>query len=1030
MQSSLQTSRLATRLLALVGWLAVSAAPLTAQNTNLAAVSMHVPAVAPRTQVLPDRLQDFRAYCLNGAGAKAFAKIKTDFDRDYLAMPMPPDPVTYGDPDPKKRDAAKADLWRQAQDVSGQVAGVAEAATLLWLVTGEQKYFNKAKEFLFGACAWRFDPDWESGAGPGASDIDYNDEAHFRLWRKLPLVYDQLRAKLTPEEKAIVLKNFRERGDQSVRWLKAARIERLKRNSLEVTPSSHPVRFMAMTGLSGLALWDDLPEAREWWRFAYVFYRDQFSPWGGDDGGWAEGCAYWRGTFEHAVFQDTLLSLGDPLAYASPFWKNSPYFAVYNVQPYLHSTFGDVSNAGRFNLEPATADYLRHMARVLQDGYLVTYADLCTDPRPSPAEKGLGTLDRTYPTASEFLVRDFIASAKPLPAAKPLSALPPNRYFRDIGWVSLHSSLGRPSDDIQVTFKSSPYGSFSHSHADQNAFILNAFGEGLAINSAYREFHNSPHHHQWTRQTKSKNTLLIDGLGQNAQDKTATGRVTRFEPLDRAVWTTGDATVAYEQGQEQNDQVQRVTRDLVFVDSRYVVLRDRVALKTPGKLSWLLHAEKNLSWDAKANRALIRGPQGKGTLIAQLVAPKVKWTGNVTDKFPVPVDAKYKTGEAGGSYITGEWSDQSHLTAETVDAATEFSVFAVLWPDRKVVTNLTVTLRDDATIEIARPDGQRDFVRINDTSCVVSDKPLAVQSESESAPTKAMAAVAAPAATGGLAGDAEITPTTLPGAEAFEYRDGQPEPMRLHVFKPKNWKAGDRRSALMFFFGGGWSRGTPEKAAAWAKFAASLGMVGIAPDYRTINRFGTTPLEAVADARAALRWVQDHADALGVDPSRIAVGGNSAGGHLALWTAIAQNPPGSDPAETPRTEPAAIILFSAASDTSLLSGYTPKRFGTNATPLSPIHQLDKPMPPVLAFHGDADKTVPLQQATSLRDRLTELGSVCELVIVPGGDHGFISQLPEWKDKSRAQVQEFLRQLKLLPTETKQPSAPRAQSSAN
>jgi len=673
-----------------------------------------IPERAPRTLVLAGKQPAFRDYCTAGEGAKAFAKIKSDFDKDYLAFPFPAEPVTYGDPEPKLRDSAKADKWREAQDLCGRVSGVAEAAALIWIVTGEEKYFLKAKEFVLKACAWHIAPDWKSGPVVGATDVLYNDEAHFRLWRKLPLVYDQLRAKLTPDEKKTILAHFKERGERSAQFIKAARVEKLRRNSLEVKPASHPVRFMAMTGLTGLALWDDLPEAREWWRFAYVFYRDQFSPWGGDDGGWAEGCAYWRGTFEHAVFQDALLAIGDPLAYASAFWKNSPYFALYNVQPYLHTTFGDTSNAGRFNLDPNVADYMEHVARVQQNGFFRAYAQLCTDQRQRPADKGLAGLDRTYPTACEFLVRDFIVSAKPLPEPRPLSELPPQRFFRDVGWVSLHSALGRPEDDIQITFKSSPYGSFSHSHADQNAFILNAYGEGLAINSAYREFHRSPHHQQWTWQTKSKNALLIDGAGQKPQDQRATGKITRHEVSNRAVWTTGDATAAYQAGQEKADSVQRVTRDLVFVDNRYVVLRDRVVLKTPGKLSWLLHGESKMTWDDATSRAFLRGADGKATLVAQLVAPGVKWHGTITDQFPVPVDPKYTSGEAGSSYVTGKWSNQSHLTVESAKAAKDFTVFAVLWPDRAATEKLKVTLRNDAVLEIARPDGKRDTVRLND----------------------------------------------------------------------------------------------------------------------------------------------------------------------------------------------------------------------------------------------------------------------------------------------------------------------------
>lgn len=665
--------------------------------------------------VIEGRQRDFRAYCTTGAGAKAFAKIKADFDKDYLSFPFPDEPVTYGDPDPKNRDSDKADKWRNVQDVCGRVSGVAEAATLIWTVTGDEKYLTKAKEFLLKSCAWHFAPDWKSGPVVGATDIEYNDEANFRLWRKLPLVYDQIRSKLTPEEKKIVLAHFKERGDRTVAWIKAAKVEKIQRNSLDVNAESHPVRFMSMVGLTGLALWDDLPEAREWWRFAYVFYRDQFSPWGGDDGGWAEGNAYWRGTFEHAAFQDTLLAIGDPLAYSSQFWKNSPYFAVYNVQPYRHTIFGDTSNAGHFDLDPVVADYMEHVARVQQNGWFRAYAQLCTDKRPRPIDKGLAGLDRTYPTACEFLIRNFIASGKPLPPAKRLGELPSYRFFRDVGWVSLHSALGRPADDIQITFKSSPYGSFSHSHADQNAFILNAYGESLAINSAYREFHRSPHHQQWTWQTKSKNDLLIDGLGQKAQDKKATGKITRFETSPRYAWTTGDATVAYQAGEKEKGKIQRVTRDLVFIDQRYVVLRDRVVLATSGTLSWLLHAENNLSWDGTNNTAFIRGD--KAALTTQLIAPGVVWRGSVTDRFPVTVDPKYTTGEAGSSYVTGKWTNQSHLTLESAKVATEFTVFAILWPERSAsVPAALKTALDDGALRVARPDGKTDLIVLTDTS--------------------------------------------------------------------------------------------------------------------------------------------------------------------------------------------------------------------------------------------------------------------------------------------------------------------------
>jgi hypothetical protein len=674
-----------------------------------------VPAKAPRTLVLAGQLEAFRAYCTTGEGAGAFAKIRADLDRDYLAAPLPPEPVTYGDPSPSKRTSDLADIWRAQQDVTGRIAGIAEAATLCWLLTGEEKYFAKARDILLATSTWHFAPDWKSGPVVGATDIHYNDEAHFRLWRKLPLVYDQLRAKLTAAERATILAHFKTRGTRSVAWvLKQGDIAKVRRNSIESELSSHPIRFMPMTGLTGLALWDDLPEAREWWALAYSFYRDQFSPWGGDDGGWGEGSAYWRGTFEHAAFQDTLLALRDPLAYSSPFWRNSPYFALYNVQPYLHTIIGDASNAGRFNLEPATADYFEHMARVQQNGFFRSYAALCTDKRTRPIDKGLAGIDRTYPTAAEFLLRNFVVADRQLPPARPLAELPPHRHFADVGWVSLHSALGRPDDDIHLTFRASPYGSFSHSHADQLGFILNAFGEGLAINSAYREFHNSPHHEQWTRQSRSKNVLLIDGIGQLAKSKKSTGKITRFETSARTAWTTGDATAAYQAAQKEKGRVQRVTRDLVFVDQRYVVLRDRIVLSSPARLSWLLHAEKSLTWESTTRTATIRGAGGKSSLTAQVIAPGAMLQGSVTTEFPVPVDPKY-TGGGGSAYITGSWHNQAHLTVET-DPTRDLTIYSVLWPERgSTPARLNATLSSDMTLTIQRPDGRKDVLTLTDS---------------------------------------------------------------------------------------------------------------------------------------------------------------------------------------------------------------------------------------------------------------------------------------------------------------------------
>ncbi len=259
------------------------------------------------------------------------------------------------------------------------------------------------------------------------------------------------------------------------------------------------------------------------------------------------------------------------------------------------------------------------------------------------------------------------------------------------------------------------------------------------------------------------------------------------------------------------------------------------------------------------------------------------------------------------------------------------------------------------------------------------------------------------------------TPTNFLGAEPFIYRELKPKPLRVFVVKPDGWQTSDHRPAMVYFFGGAWTRGDPTRSIGWARMAAKWGMVGIAPDYRTRERFGTTPVESVADARAAVRWVEDHVGELGVNVSNIVVAGTSAGAHLALWTAIAAPPVGSRAEESPTTKPVALVLISAAADTSPTAwDNNPtfiKRFGPHIGDVSPLQNLDAKMPPVIMFHGDADPTVPYRIAIALHDKLTATGNTCEFLAIPGGGHG----LPlSWKDKSREMIKDFLTKQGVLP----------------
>jgi len=88
------------------------------------------------------------------------------------------------------------------------------------------------------------------------------------------------------------------------------------------------------------------------------------------------------------------------------------------------------------------------------------------------------------------------------PQAKPPADLPQAIHLRDVDWVALHSHLADRDRNINLQFKSSHFGSFNHSHADQNSFVLEAFSHPLLIDSGYYPWYGSPHDVTWSRQTR------------------------------------------------------------------------------------------------------------------------------------------------------------------------------------------------------------------------------------------------------------------------------------------------------------------------------------------------------------------------------------------------------------------------------------------------------------------------------------------------------------------------------------------------
>ena len=99
-------------------------------------------------------------------------------------------------------------------------------------------------------------------------------------------------------------------------------------------------------------------------------------------------------------------------------------------------------------------------------------------------------------------------------------------------------------------------------------------------------------------------------------------------------------------------------------------------------------------------------------------------------------------------------------------------------------------------------------------------------------------------------------------------------------------------TAIVFFHGGGWAYGTPGEFFSTCERYAKMGIVTFSVDYRLSIDNGVTPsktispIECIMDARSAMRWVRANAAKFHIDPDKIVAAGQSAGGHLALSTAM------------------------------------------------------------------------------------------------------------------------------------------------
>lgn len=228
--------------------------------------------------------------------------------------------------------------------------------------------------------------------------------------------------------------------------------------------------------------------------------------------------------------------------------------------------------------------------------------------------------------------------------------------------------------------------------------------------------------------------------------------------------------------------------------------------------------------------------------------------------------------------------------------------------------------------------------------------------------------------------------------EKLYYKSYDGVDLYIDICYPQDDKTIKPQSMLILFFGGGWNGGTPGQFHEHAKVLSEYGVVVALPYYRTYKSNDKMVDTGIKDATHAVEYLTLLAEELGVPEGKIILGGESAGGHLALSSMLLDQFISDDLKY--RDKIGRMLLLNPVVDTVefqvrsevLREGpYTPEE-------VSPLHH-GKKLPPMMIFHGDEDPIVPVETLIAFDKEMKRVGTECKLIIYPGRVHGFVNYRP-------------------------------------
>lgn len=208
--------------------------------------------------------------------------------------------------------------------------------------------------------------------------------------------------------------------------------------------------------------------------------------------------------------------------------------------------------------------------------------------------------------------------------------------------------------------------------------------------------------------------------------------------------------------------------------------------------------------------------------------------------------------------------------------------------------------------------------------------------------------------------------------------------LSLDIYRPSAPAAtAGAAPVVVFFYGGGWQRGTRAQYRFVGRQLAGRGVLAIVADYRTWPRAGFP--DFVDDGARAVAWAQAHAGDYGGDPRRLFIAGHSAGAQIAALL-------GTDARYLQRrgmstSQLAGVIGLSGPYDFDITGQYR-KIFGPPAQwpQAQAVNFVDGDEPAFLLIHGDADKVVEARDSVELADKLRAHQRPVRLILLPGVGH--------------------------------------------